>query len=127
MTDKPLWRQVIDGVDNVIGPRLTEFTKTEEFKDGLSTVGNLSHGLKSQLERRSRQWLHMWNLPAGSDVAQLKRQIASLDHEVRRLRAELGKGASAAAAADDNVRPVRPRQARSTRQTRPAARGARNG
>lgn len=125
MSEKPLWRQVIDGVDNVIGPRLTEFTKTDEFKDGLSTIGNLSAGLKSRLERRSRQWLHMWNLPAGSDVSQLKRQIASLDHEVRRLRAELGKGGPAAA--DDNVRPVRPRQARSTRQARPAARGANNG
>ncbi|MCB1296360.1 MAG: hypothetical protein KDB67_17030, partial [Gordonia sp.] len=36
---------------------------------------------------------HLVNIPAGSDVRKLRRQIGELDYEVRQLRLELGEQA----------------------------------
>jgi hypothetical protein len=34
---------------------------------------------------------HLLNLPAGSDIKRLSRQVASLDRELRQLRGELNR------------------------------------
>ena len=43
----------------------------------------------AQTERQTRRVWHLANLPAGSDVAHLRRQIAALDHELRQVRRAL--------------------------------------
>ena len=38
-----------------------------------------------ELQRSSRRFLHAWNLPAGSDIAQVRHEIGALNREVRAL------------------------------------------
>lgn len=89
MAEERVWRKVVDGVDSAVGPKLNDLTHSKEFGDTLGVVGGVADQVRRQLERRSRQVLHLFNLPAGSDMQRLQRQIAALDHEVRRLRKEL--------------------------------------
>ena len=89
MAEDRLWRKVVDGVDSTVGPKLNELTHSKEFGDTLGAVGGVTDFVNRQLERRSRQALPLFNLPAGSDLLRLQRQIGALDHEVQRLRREL--------------------------------------
>jgi hypothetical protein len=88
MADKPLWRRAVDSVDAVIAPHLEEFA-TSTFVDITHAVRRVQNGVRGWADRRSRVMWHLLNLPAGSDIKRLSRQVASLDRELRQLRGEL--------------------------------------
>lgn len=95
MAEERIWRKTVDAVDAAVGPRLNELTHSREFGDSLGRAGGAVDFVRRRVERRSRQLLHLFNLPAGSDMLRLQRQIAALDHEVRTLRRELARHESA--------------------------------
>lgn len=83
---RPRWKAVFDAVDRRITPRLNEFTRSDDFAT-LAALGRRTQSVvASRLERASRRLVHLLNLPAGSDVNRLLRQIASVEREVRDLR-----------------------------------------
>jgi chromosome segregation ATPase len=89
MADKPVWRQLYDRVASEVGPRLTEVTASEEFAEATANAAAMRRRMMRDLEQRSRRWLHMWNLPAGSDINMLRREIGELERQVRDLSKRL--------------------------------------
>jgi hypothetical protein len=89
MAGKPLWRRTFDAVERPAGQRLERAVQTEQFADAVGAVLRLRAGLGHRVERASRRALHRVNLPAASDVAGLREQLAGLDRAVRRLEDEL--------------------------------------
>jgi len=87
--DTSLLRKGFDVVEGAAGRRLEEFVRTGTFAEALGLATRARAGLEREVERRTRRALHVFNLPAASDVTRLRRQVASLDHEVRRLTAAL--------------------------------------
>ena len=85
----PVWRQLFDSWEKAVAPGLEDMTASSQFRDALATMTRATGSIQSETERMSRQWLHLWNLPAAGDVRALRRQIASLDKEVKGLREEL--------------------------------------
>jgi len=107
MADKPIWRQVYDRVAAEVGPRLTDVTGSEEFAGATANAAAMRRRMMRDLEQRSRRWLHMWNLPAGSDINVLRREIGELERQVRDLSKRLEElGGSA------KPEPAKPRPAR---------------
>ena len=83
---KPLWRRAFDAAESTVGPHLERGIQSGAFTDAVVLTRRLRSGASRRLERDSRRVWHLLNLPAGSDVRRLRRQVASLDREVRLLR-----------------------------------------
>jgi hypothetical protein len=89
MSDKPIWREVYDRVTGELGPRMIDLTGSDEFAGAVEVAGAVRNRAVTELQRSSRRVLHAWNLPAGSDIAMLRREIGALDREVRALTREV--------------------------------------
>ena len=107
----PVWKQLFDAAERTVGSRVNEFARSENYAIVVGLAARLQREAADRSERMSRQFLHMANLPAGSDVNRLLTQIAKLEREVRELRKQL----------DDEARPVR-RASAATSTTRSTAR-----
>jgi hypothetical protein len=96
MADKPVWRQVYDSMATQVGPRLSEATASDQFAGATEVVIALRRAVLRDMRRRSRRWLHLMNLPAGSDIHLLRREIGELERQVRELAKRVEEtGASA--------------------------------
>lgn len=119
MADKPLWRRAFDGLEGPLGSALEDVTRSGTFAEALGLATRTRMGVRREMERRTRRLWHMANLPAGSDVAQLRRQVAALDRELRQVRRALEQ--SAREREENGDGPARARQAgrRAQRASRP--------
>jgi hypothetical protein len=70
------------GVDG----QLAKVTRTEGFAVTVGLLRTAQRDIARRSERASRHLLHLFNLPAGSDVTRVLAHIASLEREVRELR-----------------------------------------
>lgn len=85
----PLWRQVYNSWEQAVSPGLQQVTASNGFRDLLAVTMKANAELTREVERASRQWLHLWNLPAATDVRRLRQQVSSLERELLALRNEL--------------------------------------
>ena len=125
---KPLWRQAFDAIERTVAPTLQDATASAAFADAMKVTTKLARDIARQNEAMSRQWLHLWNLPAAGDIRSLRNQIGSLENEVRSLRTALDvqtrAGASNGAAPSKRTTASRP-GAKSKTPSKPAAKAAR--
>jgi polyhydroxyalkanoate synthesis regulator phasin len=88
-SNQAAWKRLFDTVDRTLGSRVNNLAQSED----VATMAALAHRAQTKVgqlgEQASRRILHSLNLPAGSDVNRLLRQIALLEREVRDLRKEL--------------------------------------
>lgn len=89
MPGAALVRQVYERAVAEAGPRLAELTASEGFAEAVELATAAQARLQREIERRSRRFLHFWNLPAGSDVTVLRREIGELERQVRDLTKRL--------------------------------------
>src|SRR3954462_12019567 len=86
---KPLFWRAFDAAERAVGPRLEDAVGSGTFLDALGGTARAQARVRRDLERQSRRVWHLINLPAGSDVTKLRRQVAELDRELRRVNAAL--------------------------------------
>ena len=113
MAGKPLWRRAFDGVERRLAGPLESGVQSDLFADTVTLLVRAHDRLGRELERRTGGMLGMVNLPAGSDVKRLSRQVASLERQVRQLSKQLEDEREAADGA-------RPRSARAGSASRAA-------
>lgn len=89
MNDVHPLRRIYDAVEAQITPRVESAVHSPEFAAAVTVVvrarAQVGRGIDSV---NARLW-HLINLPAGTDVKRLRRQLGSLDREVRQLAMEL--------------------------------------
>lgn len=85
----PLWRQVYNSWEQAVTPGLQQVTASTGFRDLMAMGMKANADLTREIERASRQWLHLWNLPAATDVRRLRQQVSGLERELLALRNEL--------------------------------------
>ena len=90
------WRQMYNEWEKAVAPTLEQLTASDAFRDTMAVAMQVSRTVMDETEKASRQWLHLWNLPAAGDIRSLRRQLASLDREVQSLRRSLDAAPSAA-------------------------------
>jgi len=104
--DKPLLWKVFDTAEGAVAPRLEELVRTGGFAQALGVAARAQAGVRRGLEARSRRLWHLVNLPAGSDVAHLRRQIALLDRELREVRRALDRAEARQSTKEDEDGPT---------------------
>ena len=84
-SSQPVWRQAVDVADRAVGPRLEQMVKTEEFAIAVGLLMRTRSEVQKRVERQTRRLLHLFNLPAGSDITRLMRQIGELERQIQEL------------------------------------------
>ena len=102
---KALWRRAFDTVEGAVGPRVEQAVNESGFATLVVVVRRGTAIVSGVGERTTRRLWHGLNLPAGSDVRRLRRQIGDLDREVRLVRHALAQ----ATPAQELPRAARPR------------------
>ena len=120
MSNTPLWRQAYNNWEKAVAPGLQEMTASPGFQDFLALAAQVNTSIASELEQASRQWLHLWNLPAASDVRSLRRQVASLEREIGNLQRSLARANEqlAEAAPAKQAKPAKPAAKKATKATK---------
>jgi hypothetical protein len=121
-SDKPLFWKVFDAVDRVVAPRAEEIVRSGAFLGGLGLAARAQAGVRRRVEERTRGLWHLVNLPAGTDVARLRREVAALDRELRRMATTLERATPERQRTEEDTDAVDPRGSGNGRA--PRARGA---
>jgi hypothetical protein len=101
----PSLRGAYDAIERELEPRLEALTRGTGFAQVSAFIAETRSAVGARTDAWNARVLHSVNLPAGTDITRLRRQIGELDREVRVLRLELAELA-------DKTREVR-RDARS--------------
>jgi hypothetical protein len=80
-SSQPVWRQTFDVADRAVAPRLEQLVKTEGFAIAVGLLVRTRAEAQKRAERYTRRMLHLLNLPAGSDINRLMRQIGELERQ----------------------------------------------
>ena len=86
---RPLWRGAFDRVERAVGWPLESVVAGQPFNDLMVLVFRAQGAMYDAFEHQTRAILHLWNLPARSDVTRLHRQVGALSAEVRALAERL--------------------------------------
>ena len=84
-----MWRQGYDAAERAVAPRLEALIGDERFAIGVGLVTQARRAVQHRTERQLRRTLHLFNLPAGSDVTRLLNEIGKLQGDVRELSRQL--------------------------------------
>lgn len=90
-SERSAWRPYFDAFERAVGRPLERGVETGTFQDALAAATRIQVAVQGRLERASADFLHIFNLPAQSDLKHLSEQLSRLERQVRDLRLELEK------------------------------------
>ena len=82
-------RSMYDAIEKELTPRVEATVRSEEYRTASAVVHRVRREVGTRIEELGAGVLHLVNLPAGSDIRKLRRQIGELDFTVRQLCLEL--------------------------------------
>ena len=93
MSEKPPWRKAIEDYERAIGAPLEEFIKSDQFADMAAKAAKQQGQepapamppMPGMPGASTTEFLHAMNLPAASDIEELRAEIQALREEVRAL------------------------------------------
>lgn len=121
MTDTHPLRRLYDAVEREVAPRLESVVQSGELTTTRSLVAKSRQRVGREIASMGARVWHSVNLPAGTDVKRLRRQLGSLDREVRQLGLQIERMQHAQSEGRNNHATT----AESKRSARPGATGDR--
>lgn len=88
-SEEPLWRKGFNTVERMIGLPLERVVQTNQFAVALAHLTALQSSLSRRLARLQQRALHLGNVPAWTDVAQLVSQVARLERGIVALSEQI--------------------------------------
>ncbi len=85
----PTVRDVYDAMERRLAPRLDALVRSSRYVQLTAAFVGTRATTTGTIGELTARLLHAVNLPAGTDVKRLRRQIGELDREVRQLRLQL--------------------------------------
>lgn len=108
--EPPLWLQAIHRFERAIGIPVESAVRSDAYFDFVTQANRARARLTKAFEQMSEEWLHRFNLPAGTDVRRLREQLARVERQLNRVAKELADQEEKA----EKPKP-KPRQTRSKR------------
>jgi hypothetical protein len=88
-SQSPLWRRGFDRLERVIGEPLEVAARSDAFFDGVALARRTQEALTGLARALSRRSLHLFGIPAESDVRHLREQLAHVDRQLREISKQL--------------------------------------
>ena len=89
--ERARWRPYFDTFERAVGRPVEAGVETDTCQDLVAVASRLQAAVEERIERSTSDFLHIFNLPARSDIKHLSEQLNRLDKQVRDLRLELEK------------------------------------
>jgi hypothetical protein len=87
--EQPLWLQLVLRFERAIGVPVENAVRSDRYFDLLTHANRTRARLAEVAEGWSQEWLHLLNLPAGSDVRRLHEQLARVERRLGQLAKDL--------------------------------------
>lgn len=78
-------------IERRMEPRIAALLQDPQFHQALGVVSGAQSIVGGVVGGARRRVLHALNLPTGTDILRLRRQVGELDHEIRALRLQLAQ------------------------------------
>ena len=89
--NQPLWLRAVIRLERAIGEPIESAVRSETYFDLVSTTTRLRRMVTGTAEGVSRRCLHLLNLPAGSDIRNLRHQLARMERRLNQLSHEVAE------------------------------------
>lgn len=86
---QPLWLQLVLRFERAIGTPVESVVRSDAYFDFLTQANRTRARLTEAAEGMTQEWLHLFNLPASSDVRHLREQLARVERQLARISKEL--------------------------------------
>jgi hypothetical protein len=83
------WLDAVLRLERAIGSQVEQFVRSDAYFDLTAELARQRKRVSKHLEGFQEEWLHLFNLPAGTDIRRLREQLARLEREVADLTQEL--------------------------------------
>ena len=87
--NQPLWLRAVLRAERAAGTRVESAVRTDTYFDVVSRLNRLHRQVNRAAEDLSRRWLHLFNLPAGSDVRRMREQLSRIERRLNLLADEV--------------------------------------
>lgn len=87
--DRPQWLRTVLQLERAIGSRVEEMVTSDAYFDFVAHATRARKHVSDAVETVQEEWLHLFNLPAGTDVRRLREQISRMERELEGLTKEL--------------------------------------
>jgi hypothetical protein len=96
-TDKspPPWLDLAQRIERAIGEPVEQWVRSDAYFDLVTQMSRARARVTKSFEDYAEQWLHVFNLPAASDVRRLHEQLSRLERRVERMAQEIEDGVEA--------------------------------
>jgi hypothetical protein len=79
------WLELIQKWERAIGEPVEQFVRSDAYFDAMTQVNRVRAHLTRRFEGVWEEWLHLFNMPAATDVRRLREQLSRLERQVNRI------------------------------------------
>src|SRR6266513_4532943 len=90
------WLEFVQRVERAVGEPVEAWVRSDAYFDVMTQLNRARARFTRTFEGTIEQWLHMWNIPAASDVRRVREQLGRLERQVERLANDLADQAEEA-------------------------------
>ena len=83
--NNPLWLRVVLRVERAIGEPIESAVRSDTYFDLVTKTTRVRRTVVGTAEGVSRRCLHLLNLPAGSDIRNMRQQLARIERRLNQL------------------------------------------
>ena len=83
--DRSSWLDAFLRLERTIGERVEEAVTSDAYYDFVAQATRARKRVSAAVESIQEEWLHLFNLPAGTDVRRLREQVSRLERELESL------------------------------------------
>lgn len=89
--NQPLWLRAVLRVERAIGEPIESAVRSDTYFDLVSTATRVRRKAVGTAEGVSRRCLHLLNLPAGSDIRNIRQQLGRMERRLNQLSDEVSE------------------------------------
>jgi hypothetical protein len=87
--NQPLWLKVVHRVERAIGEPVESAVRSDTYFDAVTVINRVRRKAIGTVEDVSRRGLHLFNLPAGTDVRRMREQLSRMERRLEQLTDEV--------------------------------------
>lgn len=108
----PSWLELVQRLERAVGEPVEGLVRSDAYFDVMTHVNRARARFTRSFEEVAEQWLHLWNVPAASDVRRLREQLGRLERQVERMANDLADQAEGSREPAAPPKPKRPPKAK---------------
>ena len=90
------WLEWIQKWERAIGEPAEQFLRSDTYFDLMTQMKRARAQVTRKVESAWEEWLHLFNLPAATDIRRLREQLSRLERQVNRIAKDLADREEAA-------------------------------